>query len=154
MSVQVRPDDPLHRRFNPERDLVWALPRIIKRGLMTFGMLTEPKLRQLLVENGFDITITGTDLKDFEEFIGLLTDFFAAAVDPALSDKAVRDKLVVLYELPPAIRMLAFDRVMKVIMAEFPVWCEQVRPESKKDPRPPVEEIEKARDTLLERLSG
>jgi len=152
MAMQVRSDDPLHRRFNPERDLVWALPRIIKRGLMTFGTLTEPKLTELLLES--ELT-PGVDLDDFKEFISQLTDFMAAAArSEEESDEYVRAKLADLYALDPVIRLLVFDRVMKVIMAEFPVWCEQVRPESKKDPRPPVEEIEKARDILLERLSG
>lgn len=152
MTVQVRPDDLLHRRFNPERDLVWALPRLIKRGLMTLGTLTVPKLRQLLAESSL---VDDADFDDLKEFISRLTDFIAAAArSEEESDEYVRAKLSDLYELNPAIRLLVFDRVMKVIMAEFPVWCEQVRPESKKDPRPPVEEIEKARDTLLEQLSS
>ncbi len=152
MTTQVRPDDPLHRRFNPERDLVWMLPRIMKRGLMTFGVLTEPKLKQVLIEAGLD---TDADIEDFKTFINRLTDFMAAAANPEQNpEEQVREQLGKLYDLPPAIRLLVFERVMKVIMAEFPVWCEQVRPESKRDPRPPIEEIEQARDTLLDQLPG
>ncbi len=153
MTVQVRPDDPKRRRFNPERDLVWMLPRIMKRGLMTFGILTEPKLKQILVESG--LGPDAADTEDFKVFIDRLSDFMGAAANPEEnSDEAVRKILGQLYELPPAIRLLAFDRIMKVILAEYPVWCEQVRPESTKDPRPPVEEIEQARDALLEQLPG
>ena len=148
MAIQVKlPDDPLRRRFNPDRDLAWILPRLMKRGLMTLGVLTEPKLRQVLAEAGLS---DKRGIDDFKEFMVLLTDVLAAAMHPEENPReVVRGKLAELYKLPPAIRMLVFDRVMKVIMAEYVVWCEQVKPESEKDPRPDIAEIEEARDALL-----
>jgi hypothetical protein len=124
----------------------------MKRAFMTLGTFEQLKttLKKLLLDNEL---LPASDIDDVKLFIEKLTDFMGAAANPEQNtDEAVRAHLTRLYELPSAVRLLVFDRVMKVILAEYVTWCEQVRPESEKDPRPPVEEIEKARDALLDRL--
>ena len=148
---QIRPEDAQRRRFNPERDLVWMLPRLIKRALTTFGTLSEAALQQLLHQAHIG---DDTCLDDFSLFISNLTGFLAAAIHPEdHTPEQVRCSLQAVYGQDTArIRLLVFDRIIKVLMAEYPIWCDQVRPESELDPRPSIEDVEKAGDELLGRL--
>lgn len=146
----VLADDPKQRRFNAERDLAWILPRLITRALQTFTAWEDSDLKKLLDESHINVD---SGRSDFEELIHSLTDYLAACVNSAASRQEVSEKLALVYQDKLArIRLLVFDRLVKVILAEYAVWCEQIRPTSALPARPSVAELEQLKDEILARV--
>jgi hypothetical protein len=164
-GLQVRmPQAGEFRAFNPDRDLIWCLPRLVTGALKLMseaedeaGKLTEAQLASKLKASGFDVDDSKAG-KDLEECIKLLAAFFNAVRNPDEKDveKVGQELLGVLYNRDAgavaAFRMIIADLLMKRILAEIPFWLEQVRPRSRRDPTPGLDEIEEAMEHVLSKL--
>lgn len=142
--LNVRMDETQRRRFNPERDLVWALPRLIAAGLNELGPMADT------AEQAKKLGLA-VDEEAMQQFVRALADFTSAAVSPT-PDIPPKEALQKLYELPAAARLLAFHSILSKILAEFPVWCQQLRADV--DPKmeriPDLEAVERIRDEWLD----
>ena len=168
MALQAKlPGDSDRRVCNPERDMVWALPRLIGKALGDIGTASTRKefawqLRALLLKHGimvdgklafFGVHTGDADLMDvFDEFIKKF-----GAVWHYLRDDPKGEGLARLQELFKEPRFAPFRLlisllVMKRMMAEVSYWICQVEASSKEPPRPEIERITEAVDELLKQL--
>ena len=168
MALQVKlPGDSDRRVCNPERDMVWALPRLIGKALGDIG--TAPtreefaeQLRAMLRKHGIMVdgklaffgahTVDADLLDTFEEFV-----IQFGAVWHYLRDDPKGEGLTRLQELFKEPRFTPFRLlisllVMKRLMAEVSYWICQVEASSKEPPRPEIERVTKAADELLKQL--
>ena len=151
MAIQTAQSmDAIRRRFNPERDMVWALPRLIKRALsrMTF----EPdKLRadlQACSTAGEVFVDDDTLTEQFKQAIGEFAGYIKLSNDKTAIEQA-KTSFARLFDDNREFATLLSVAVMKEIFLELPVWFEQVKPQSELDPQPDVEEIDAAVERLL-----
>ena len=156
-AMQIKGGD--QRAFNPDRDMVWALPRLFKRALGTLGKLDGAKFRAALEARG--ISCHGIDDVDLYEALlrvikNIAAYFNALRNDPRLLDKAQPffDDVFKKTEPDQQIRLFLFDVLVFQIFAELPTWFAMIAPKSANDPLPSVDEVEKAADGLMEKLTG
>ncbi|KKN28028.1 hypothetical protein LCGC14_0858400 [marine sediment metagenome] len=168
MALQVKlPGDSDRRVCNPERDLIWALPRIIEKAIGDIGTASTQKefawqLRAMLLKHGLVVdgkiaffgerTGDANFMDGFEEFIKKF-----GAVWHYLRDDPKGEGLARLQELFKEPRFAPFRLlislfVMRRLMAEVPYWICQVEASSKEPPRPEIERITEAVDELLSQL--
>ena len=153
------------RAFNPDRDMVWGLPRIMTRAILEgFGIenpreemadfeLLEHVKKQLVVHLIPQTMDDDVLLTVFKEFVVKIQDFFGQAGKNS-AELIAGDAFKELYteeRFKPFILLLS-TLTMRRIFAELPYWFEQVEPRSPKAPRPSTEEVEAAADALLKQL--
>lgn len=153
------------RAFNPDRDMVWGLPRIMTRAVLEgFGIenpkeeMTDSELIEHVKKQFTEHLIPQVMDDDvllvvFKEFVGKIQDFFGLAGKNS-AELIAGDAFEELYtetRFKPFVLLLS-KLTMRRIFAELPYWFEQVQPRSPKDPRPSTEEVEAAADALLKRL--
>lgn len=155
MAMQVtNPKRPEHMRaFNPDRDMIWALPRLMRRVFHSMGELDDQKLFDML-----DARLIGSEVygyphadamgetaKEVARMFNLMQQFPEKVEEHAKEYKRMWKK----HEFcMPLIACLLMD----AIFAELPTWFEQVRPQSKLAPVPDVEEVERAAREFLDRV--
>lgn len=163
------PGDRDFRICNPERDLIWALPRMVSRAIRTIGTGLSregyaARLKRLL--RSYDIPFgcqnpdgtwsndAGTDelLSDFKEFA---TTF--AALWHHLRDDPRELGVVKLREFYDERRFRPFVALVsrllvKQMVAEVSYWICQVEASSKEPPRPDIERIDEATREILDQL--
>lgn len=160
MAMQVRTNDKAGlRAFNPDRDLVWALPRLLRRALEQLGEeWTAERLVTLLEEHGCpmpcDGLVTDGTMKATDDVIRGLAHMFTTMRDFPESAEAHANEYKRLKELCPLFHMLLASLLMDVIFAELPTWFDQVRPTSKLDPMPDVDVVMQAADAFLDRINS
>ena len=167
LQIPGVPDTPDKRRaFNPARDMVWGLPRIMTRAMLEgFGIedpergLTDSEMVEH-VKKQFTEHLIPQMMDDdvllvvFTEFIEKIQDFFGLAGKNS-ADLIAGDAFKEIYtetRFKPFILLLS-KLTMRRIFAELPYWFEQVEPLSSKAPRPSTEEVEAAANALLQQLS-
>lgn len=153
MAIQTAQSmDVLRRRFNPDRDMVWALPRIIRRVLDRMAFEPE-QLRADLQTCDASSAVFSDDIElvdSLGQVITMLAQYFKL-----MGNKDAAEHAVVLFNRI-FIEHRAFATVLAValvreLLLELPFWFEQIRPQSKLDPMPEVEEIDAAVERLLSR---
>lgn len=158
MAMQVtNPKRPEHMRaFNPDRDMIWALPRLMSRVFHMLGTeWSMTRLTEMLEERGamllnryrgvtFDAS-TEDIVTSFAKMFNLMQQFPEKTEAHAGEYKRLK-------ELDPAFVMLLGSLLMDAIFAELPTWFDQVRPQSKLAPVPAVEEVERAAREFLDRV--
>jgi hypothetical protein len=155
MALQLsNPKKPEHMRaFNPDRDMIWALPRLMRQIFHQMGELSDDKLRQMLDARliGSEVygyphaNAMGETAKEVARMFNLMQQFPEKAEEHAKEYQRMwKDHEFCM----PLIACLLMD----AIFAELPMWFDQVRPMSKLAPQPNVEEIEKAANEFLDRI--
>ena len=156
-GLQIRGGD--RRAFNPDRDMVWALPRLFRRALETLGEdIDINKFRAMVEARGIDCDeFDNTALYDaLSQVIKDVSAYFnALRSDPRLLDKAQPffDDVFRKYAPNQQIRLFLSDILVSRIFAELPTWFATIAPRSPNDPIPSVDEVEAAADELLSRLN-
>ena len=156
-ALQVKGGDP--RAFNPDRDMVWALPRLFKHALDTLGKdIAIEDFVAKMEDRGADLL--GYDLAVIHESLSRVIKsiagyFNALRDDPLLRDKAQPffEEVFTKKEPDKQIRLYLADVLMAQIFAELPTWFAMINPRSPNDPLPSVGEVEDAADELLASLS-
>jgi len=155
MAMQARGADP--RLYNPDRDMLWAMPRLMKKALMKFGEdITVADVRALAAQRG--ITLDCSDEVVYNKLWAVIQSFAMYLKD--LKDKPdirrapaqIHDKLFTVQSdsiVYASIRSIVADFFLSVVYAELPVWFESVQPEQANNPVPNVEEVGKTVDELL-----
>lgn len=157
-ALQIKGGDP--RAFNPDRDMVWALPRLFKRALDTLGEdISIDDFRQMVVARGLDVDelddaglvdALSTVIKDIAKYFNVLR------ADPLLQEKAQPFFNDVFKKDWPyqQLRLYLADVLMSQIFAELPTWFAMINPRSPNDPLPSVGDVEDAADAIIARLSA
>jgi len=154
MAMQVtNPKRPEHMRaFNPDRDMIWAMPRLMRRVFHSMGELSDQKLIEMLEKRliGVEVygyphaDVMGEAAKEVARMFNLMQQFPEKAEEHAKEYERMWEE----HEFcMPLIACLLMD----AIFAELPTWFDQVRPKSKLAPIPDVEEIERAANEFLAR---
>jgi hypothetical protein len=156
--MQIRGGD--QRAFNPDRDMVWALPRLFKRALDTMGEnIAIDDLRKMIEARGVDlgelddpglVDALAQVIKDIAKYFNVLS------ADPLLHEKAQPFFGDVFRKEAPyqQIRLFLADILMSQIFAELPTWYAMINPRSPNDPLPSVGEAEDAADVLIAGLNA
>jgi hypothetical protein len=155
MAMQMRGADP--RLYNPDRDMLWAMPRLMQKALTQFGQdITVADVRSLLDQRG--IVLDCSDELLYNKLCAVIQSFAMYLND--LKDKPdirrkpeqIHSKLFTVHKdnrIYAALRSLVADFFLAVVYAELPVWFESVQPEQANNPVPNVGEVEKTVDKLL-----
>lgn len=148
------------RAFNPQRDMVWGMGRLVKRLGKRLaerlhnenGEIDEQAYMLLLREHAIYAPkgLEQANVKNFVDFVKVINEYFQklhADMDGAPIDKPP----AVMYKGDQfaAARALFSVLFMQELFAEHPFWWQQVKPSSKTDPRPDVQEIDEAARTIL-----
>jgi hypothetical protein len=153
------------RAFNPDRDMVWSLARIVTRAMLEGFEIENPAeeltdaelvehVEQQFAKHRIPQTLDAKALLAvFKEFLVNIRDFFGMAGedDATLLASAAFEKIYTDERFKPFVLLLS-TLTMRYIFAELPYWFEQVRPRSVKHPRPPIGDVVAAADALLKRL--
>jgi hypothetical protein len=157
MAMQVtKPEGPDNQRaFNPERDMIWAMPRLIRRAFELLGKdWTVEHFTKMLEDRStacaqpaLTIDPSLEVIQGIAKMFNLMRDFPHMVEEHAAEYKRLK-------ELDPTFHMLMGSLLMDAIFAELPLWFDQVRPTSKLSPMPNTEEIEAAADEFLKQTGG
>lgn len=170
-AMQVKPQGE-YRAFNPDRDLVFCLPRLISRALHDLGkevdigaiqaaLLNRGLGGQHLMSLAHERNTTNTDalVAVWNEVTKEMAQYFSSAVDsPGTAESEAPDKLRSIFAVDRgpvrnAVRQFICDMIVRRMMAEFPYWVEQVQPWSEKAARPYTYDINEAVDAFLGPMS-
>lgn len=164
MSLNVvGPKDP--RKYNMERDMLWALHRYFRRALEEIGDDgSDGALREVLLKHGITPPTRTNLMFSLKQLVKRLADIIAVPTSPDRSGdvpdagkKAEQLLLDLFSDIDPGIRALrtlfgvAF---LKGVLCEYPFWCEQARPKHMHDPVPNVDRVEEYANAFLDRLSA
>ncbi len=154
--------DRKRRSFNPDRDLVWAMGRMVKRLGLKLGKLLHNKsgdikpgaYMDLLRENGIYAPdgFAEQHTRYFKEFITAVNAYFQRLHGNMEEEKnKITEPLPELYEgrQYAAARSLFSVMLVREIFSEHPYWWAQVQPQSDTDPQPRIKEINDAVRTIL-----
>lgn len=157
MAMQVtNPKKAEHMRaFNPERDMIWALPRLMSRIFNELGELSDNKLTALLEGRciGLEVhryphaNVMGETAKELARMFNLMQQFPEKSEEHAKEYKRLKEER-------PLCMALTACLLMDVVFSELPTWFDQVRPTSKLSPTPNIEEVEQAAHEFLDRITG
>ena len=155
MALQTRGAD--KRLYNPDRDMIWAMPRIMMNALKRFGEnITSQDVREQMAKRCITVDCSDNELQatveqvvsDFARFLNDLKDKPDVRREP---DIPYTDLFASNVPIPfHAVRVLLADYFMGVIYAELPIWFESVQPENESNPVPRTEEVVE----LVEKLVG
>jgi len=146
MALQmVGPKD--RRAYNPDRDILWSLPRLFKRGLRELGETNNDKVREVM--KAYGITPPEGDLQlVFEQVVADITSAIVDALSAALPGDASCDLWKQVYDNRDpayvAVRALFSVLFVKGVICELPIWSASVKPRTPTDPIPDIEEVEAA----------
>ena len=159
MAMQVvNPQKPEHMRaFNPDRDMIWAMPRLMGRvfhalgddwSVETFWRLQHKYGIDAVGERGSADVMERTIevVKGFAKMFNLMQQVPEKTEEHAAEYKRLK-------ELCPGFHLTISAMLMDVIMSELPAWFDQVRPKSKMSPTPDIEKIEEAASDFISRSS-
>ena len=140
------------RVYNPDRDLAWAFPRLMRSALARLGTLDINGLREHLVSRSVRGPVDDTELWNaFEGFINEMNAFLKEMAGNRGAIKAAQPFLDRLYTSDRTqVRLLIADLMLEQMFCELPVWFESVHPSRENEPAPPIEEVEDAARQLLE----
>lgn len=166
-AMQIKPQGE-YRAFNPDRDLVYCLPRLISRALHDLGEevdvgavqaallnrgLGGQHLLSLAHERGKNNAEALVDL--WCEVTREMGQYFARMVaEPGNAEKSAPELLRSIFAVDRgpvrnAVRQLICDMIVRRMMAEFPFWVEQAQPWSEKAARPYEDDINEAVDKFI-----
>jgi len=158
MTLQLGgPADP--RKYNHERDMLWALHRFFRRAFEQFGGGTDDKLAELMTRHR--IRVPNCDLAENMKLF--VKEIVAVVADPTLKDTKDPGKTAeaLLFKLfrddndgHTSIRTLFCVLFLKGIICELPLWASMTRPKHPNDPLPGNEEIEAVGREFLDRLGA
>lgn len=154
--LQMRGGD--KRLYSPDRDLIWALPRMIRNATVLMGSeITVEHVRKMLADR--NITYPGDDEQlytDLEQLLSGLGKFFNAMRDDKEARKHPEEWFKQLFAEGPvsALRVLITDLLFCVMTAELPIWFESVQPKHEGESAPDVGEVQDAVDAILRQLHG
>lgn len=155
MAMQMRGADP--RLYNPDRDMLWAMPRLMRKALLSFGQnITVAEVRDLLAQRGIALDCEDELVYDklwdvIQSFARYLNDL-KDKPDVRKSPEYIHRRLFTVHPddvVFAAIRTLVADAFMSAVYAELPSWFESVQPEKANNPVPTVEEVEEAAAHIL-----
>ena len=163
-AMQIKGGGDRERRaFNPDRDLVWALGRLVKRlgsrlaeSVHTNGEIDAGKLGELLAQNHIYAPIYCGEsdklVTEFAAFIKEVNDYFQALHGDMTAELTPCAAIFDSTKYGPA-RSLFSLLLVQEIFAEHPFWWAQVKPNSTTDPQPDVKTIDVAVRELLGKLA-
>jgi len=140
------------RVYNPDRDMAWAFPRLMRSALARLGTLDINGLREHMVARSIRGPADDVELWNaFEGFINEMNAFLKEMKSNRGAIKSAPPFLDRLYaDDKKQVRLLIADLLVEQIFAELPVWFESVHPMRENDPAPPIEEVEDAARKLLD----
>lgn len=155
MAMQMRGADP--RLYNPDRDMIWAMPRLMKKALQRFGEdITVDEVRAFMRERGIETERSDEDIyhtiekviTDFAKYLNDLKDAPEVRRAPAERYNAIfaPEPPDVLYQ---SLRAVIGDFFISIVYAELPFWFDSVQPEKANNPAPTVEEVSHVVQSLL-----
>jgi hypothetical protein len=153
MAIQTAQSmDVLRRRFNPDRDMVWALPRIVRRVLDRMAFEPEQLRAELQTCDAASAVFSAdTELVDsLSQVVTMLAQYFKLMGSKDATEHAVELFNRIFIEHKAFATVIAVALVRELLL-ELPFWYEQIRPQSKLDPMPEIEEIDAAVERLLSR---
>lgn len=148
---------PDRRKYNPDRDMLWALNRFFRRVFYSFGDGSDESVKNLMRANGVAVP-AGEVLPAMKKFIHDLT---SAIADPHLVEtkdpKGKAEELWAKLFTPDdpayvAIRALVSAMFLKGVVCEMPLWCAMVRPAHPSEPLPDLDDIEEAANDFLDKV--
>lgn len=161
-AMQVRGGGDDRRAFNPDRDLVWAMGRLVKRlGTKMAerlhdenGEIMSDEYMKMLQDFGIYAPWEHKQkyARYFKEFVHALNDYFQRlhgdmeAPENELTKPL--DEMFNGYQYA-APRALFSIMLAQEIFAEHPFWWAQVQPQSDAGPRPRIKEINEAVRAIL-----
>jgi hypothetical protein len=155
MAIQAKGADP--RLYNPDRDMLWAMPRLMRRALLQFGEgIDNADVRDFLRAHDMNSDYRDETIQSTLEAV--ITDLARFLVD--LKDNVEvrhnakeRFEAIFGYDTQPklysALRALIGNFFISVIFAELPIWFDSVQPEKANNPAPTVEEVLKTVGDML-----
>jgi len=147
------------RKYNPERDMLWALHRFFKSAFVQFKEGDNDTLAELMRRHGIKVPVC--DLK--ENMSLFIKETVAAIADPMLKEtrnpgKKAEELLLDLFadrnDGHTAIRTLFAVMFFRAILAELPTWAAMARPRNPNEPIPGNEEVATAAYEFITRLDG
>lgn len=163
-TMQVKAGDSRGQRaFNPQRDLVWGIGRLVKRVGERLsealhddvGDIDEMKYEKLLKEHNIKMPLGGISyaVHDFKQFIRGVNDYFQKLHGDLEED--LEKPFEGLYDASQFVeaRLVFCLFLMQEIFAEHPFWWQQVKPNSPLDPQPDVSLIDEAAKKLVKELT-
>jgi hypothetical protein len=158
MALQMASSSDL-RRYNPDRDMLWALHRFFRRAFVQFGDGSDGKIAELMTAHRIRVPTCdlAENMKDF------VKEIVAVVSDPTLKDtKNPAEKAEeLLFQLfrddndgHTSIRTLFCVLFLKGLVCELPLWAAMTRPKHPNDPIPGNEDIEAAGREFLDKLGS
>jgi hypothetical protein len=150
--LQMRGGD--KRLYNPDRDLVWAMPRLISTALKLMGEdITTDHVRGLMIDRCIEVPVPDERLREeLESFIRDMARFLNELKDNPEVQQNPHGWFEALFAEGPraGVRALVADFLMTTMFAELPIWFESLQPE-KDGCIPNVEEVQRAVESILGR---
>jgi len=156
-AMQIKGGD--SRAFNPDRDMVWAMPRLFRAALESMGKMQKGDLIEFFKKNHIELPgYTEETLFDGLQYtISHVAKYFNELhKNPRLGKdaKPFLDRIFSEGGRYMLMRMLIAEKLMARIFAELPTWFAMIAPKSLNDPLPSVEEVEEAANGLLAMHTG
>jgi hypothetical protein len=147
------------RKYNPERDMLWALHRYFRRALEQLGDGSDVTLAELFHANQIESSaedVSGALRQFVKNIVCVLADpLLKETTDPAKKATELLDQFFNSSdEKYVRIRTLFCVLFMKGILCEFPLWCAMTRPTHPNDPLPSHDEIEAAAREFFDRIQA
>ena len=167
MALQAKvPGDRDYRVCNPERDMVWALPRFVSAAIHDLGTELSreeyaEKLKAELAALGIaHPRFPGIALASDNALLDVFAEFVSkfGAVWHKLREDPEGEGISDLKEIFGDsrfswCRLIISHNIMKRLMAEVSYWICQIEASSKDPPRPNIKQIEEATRAILDQLA-
>jgi len=148
--LQMRGAD--KRLYNPDRDLIWAMPRLIHNALHMLGQdITTDHIRGMMIDRCIDCHVPDERLREeLESFIKDLARFLNALREDPVVRREPEGWFRDLFEDGPraGVRALISELLMCAMFSEMPIWFESVQPE-KEGQTPSLEDVQSEVDRIL-----
>lgn len=145
------------RKYNPDRDMLWALHRFFRNALVQFKDGENSTLAELMKAHG--IKVPTCDLT--ENMRVFISEVVSVVADPMLKDtknpgETAEELLKHLFRSDndghTSIRTLFCVMFFRAIVAELPTWAAMTRPRKPDEPIPGNEEIASAASDFITRI--
>lgn len=160
--IQMKGTGEDRRAFNPDRDLVWAMGRLVKRLGMRMaerlhdenGEIKPDEYMQMLREFGIYAPPEHKEnyARYLKEFVQAVSDYFQKLHgDMSQPKNEISKPMEAMFtgQQFAAARALFSIMLAQEIFAEHPYWWEQIQPQSDTDARPRIKEINEAVRAIL-----
>lgn len=152
--LQARGADP--RLYNPDRDLLWAMPRLISTALHMLGEnITSEHIREMMAKRNIKVDLISDELlyAELKSFIEDMAKFLNDMKDVAAARARPEEWLNRLFRDGDRAGIRAFiaDLLVCAMFAEIPIWFSSVQPDKANSPLPDVEKVQDAVESILRR---